>query len=361
MAPTSDSTSRLSFWHLQLGGWCLYALAIATSNLPFRHKTDLVAFRATFLLSAFLASFLMYLVCRTLRLRNTALVPAVVICMVGCAVLGFGCYALSMWSEIRLGGSPYPFTWATAFSGITSGAFVLVAWCAIYFGIKQYQERERERRQLRAAESSARDAQLLALRYQLQPHFLFNTLNAISSLIVSDKPHLATDMIAGLGDLLRSTLDGPETHFVSLAEELIVVKQYLAIEEIRFGSPLRVLYDVAVETLPLQVPRFLLQPLIENAVRHGISHLAAGGQVSLQTKVQAESLMLRIENDKASTPRALEAPSGLGLANTRERLLQIYGADASITVANYPGETFRITLILPAHRQPETAMAKELL
>ena len=240
----------------------MYTIVSATSNLPLRHEKGLIAFRTGFLVCAFLSSFVMYPICKTLRLRKVSVLYAIAICLGICTVLGLGCSAAAVWSEIHIGGYDEAFRWSAALSGTTGGAFVLIAWCAIYSGIKQYQSLEADKTRLRAAEASAREAQLLALRYQLQPHFLFNTLNAISSLVVGDKPQLATQMISRLAELLRSTLDEPDVHFVSLADEIIVVKEYLAIEEIRFGARLRVLFDVPAESLACKVPRFILQPLL---------------------------------------------------------------------------------------------------
>jgi hypothetical protein len=340
------SAFKLRFWPLQAGGWALYAIAIVTSNLALRHEKELVAFRATFLLTAFLASFAMYVLCRSLLRHQASLVTSLITCLLTCSVLGFCCSAISLWAEIRFGGSTYPFHWASAFSGMTGGAFVLIAWSAIYFGVKQYQALEGEKRLLRVSEASARDAQLLALRYQLQPHFLFNTLNAISSLVVGEKPQLATQMISRLAELLRSTLDAPDIHFVTLAEELVVVKEYLAIEEVRFGSRLQVNIHVPHETLSVQVPRFILQPLVENAIRHGISHMASGGRIILTATLHADTLALRMENDIAANRGQAKGVAGVGLPNTRERLNQIYGGGSSF-VAQEEDQTFVLVLRIP--------------
>lgn len=106
---------ELSFWPLQMGGWLVYTVAIATSNLPLRHERELVAFRTSFVISAFLASFVMYLLCRTMRLRKVSVLRSIAVCMFTCAVLGLGGSALAVWSEISFGGSTYPFHWSTAF------------------------------------------------------------------------------------------------------------------------------------------------------------------------------------------------------------------------------------------------------
>ncbi len=346
VTPRRNIAYKLSFWPLQLGGWLLYTLVSASSNLPLRHEKGLVAFRTGFLVCAFLSSFVMYSLCRTLRLRKVSVLYAVAICLGISTALGLGCSAAAVWSEIHLGGYAEPFRWSAALSGTTGGAFVLIAWCAIYSGIKQYQSLEEDKARLRAAEASAREAQLLALRYQLQPHFLFNTLNAISSLVVGDKPQLATQMISRLGELLRSTLDEPDVHFVSLADELIVVEEYLAIEEIRFGSRLRVVFEISAETLVCKVPRFILQPLVENAIRHGISHLPAGGSVTITATGENGKLTLQVWNEMQAGSGSSQQCPGLGLANTRQRMAEIYGTDAVVTVVEL-ADTYNVTLALP--------------
>ena len=337
---------KLSFWPLQIGGWLLYTIASATSNLPLRHERGLAAFRTGFIVCAFLSSFVMYPICRTLRLRNVAVLKSVAVCMAVCTLLGVGCSAAAVWAEIHFDGGSEAFRWSAALSGTTGGAFVLIAWCAFYSGIKQYESLQEDQARLRAAEASAREAQLLALRYQLQPHFLFNTLNAISSLVVGERPQQGTQMISRLGELLRSTLDEPDVHSVSLADEVGVVKEYLAIEEIRFGARLRVLFDLSADSLACKVPRFILQPLVENAIRHGISHLSAGGIVRVIAASDSMRLTVRIENDMPREGTAARDCSGLGLANTKQRMSEIYGTNATVTVRE-DATAFSVLLALP--------------
>lgn len=351
MFTRSTAGLKLAFWPLQIGGWFVFAVASATSNLPLRHDRGLVAFRAAFVLSTFLASFITYGICRGVRLKRLAVVASIAVGTAACAVLGFLCSAAAVWSEIHFGGLDVPFHWTTALSNMTGGAFVLIAWCAIYSGVKQYQALEMEKERLRAAETTARDAQLLALRYQLQPHFLFNTLNAISSLIVGNEPKQATQMISRLGDLLRSTLDEPETHFVSFADELVVVREYLSIEEVRFGTRLRMTFDVPPETLMMVVPRFILQPLVENAIRHGIAHLPAGGSIRLHASVLSQQIEISVENDVEWRRGSAPEVAGLGLSNTKERLKQIYGSDASLISSHQRGKSFTVTLSIPCERR----------
>jgi hypothetical protein len=339
----------LSFWPLQSAGWLLYAIAIVTSSLPLRHQQGLLAFRTTFILTTFTESFAMYGLCSYLWGRRVNLFASLLICIATSAMLGLVSSTLSFWSEAHLGGGTEGFRWAYALSGMTGAGFVLIAWSALYFGIKHYLALEEEKTRLRLSEANARDAQLRALRYQLQPHFLFNTLNAISSLVVNQENQGATQMISRLADLLRSTLDHPDVHFVSLADEILVMNEYLAIERLRFGARLNIVVDVDAAALEAQVPRFLLQPLVENAIRHGISTLIAGGTVTIGASRSRNTIELSIMNDVCQSSMA--QPPGLGLANTRARIEQTYGAQGSMVIMNDTAESFCVTVTIPYSTQ----------
>jgi two-component system sensor histidine kinase AlgZ len=211
-------------------------------------------------------------------------------------------------------------------------AIIFIAWSALYFGIKHYGTVEEQRGRLLESEATAREAQLQALRYQLQPHFLFNTLNAISSLVVSKQPERATEMIAKLGALLRNTLSFPEAHLVTFREELAVTEEYLSIEQVRFGPRLVVSLRVSPEASEAQVPRFLLQPIVENAIRHGIARCSNGGEVSIAASVIEGQLRIDIENDRTEgLLQSGDQGNGLGLANTRTRLEKLYGEQGRVT------------------------------
>ena len=224
---------------------------------------------------------------------------------------------------------------------------MFIAWSALYFGIKYYSEVEEQRARILASETMAREAQLQALRYQLQPHFLFNTLNAISALVVSKQPERATEMIAKLATLLRSSLSVPEAHLTTLREELGVTEEYLSIEQIRFGPRLAISIEVSPEAHDTQVPRFLLQPIVENAIRHGIARLPHGGEVSITASVGEGRLRIEVGNDCAEHP--LPPPgTGLGLANTRMRLEKLYGEEAGLVASAAQGNRFLVSIHLPS-------------
>jgi two-component system sensor histidine kinase AlgZ len=212
---------------------------------------------------------------------------------------------------------------------------------------------QEQKDRLQALEVMAREAQMRALRYQLQPHFLFNILNAISTLVLDNQPRIATQMIARLADLLRRTLESPDTHQVSLREEIAVTKEYLALEKIRFGPRLMVSFAIDPETQEALVPRFLLQPLVENAIRHGIAKRPDGANLVLRSDMAGGRLRVRIENDGVEDDepvlrRNTAAPHrGVGLTNTRARLQQMYGYEATLETHATPSGTYEVRISMP--------------
>jgi two-component system sensor histidine kinase AlgZ len=309
---------------------------------------EAVDYRAAFLGSTFLASFVLYACCHFLWRRSTPLTSAL-LCSLGLSyVLGFLCTAVSALIALHLVEPKTPISWTMVASRAFEAAIILVAWSGLYFGIKYYGTVEEQRARLLESETAAREAQLQALRYQLQPHFLFNTLNAISSLVVSHQPERATEMIAKLAALLRNTLSVPELHLVMLREELAVTEEYLSIEQVRFGPRLAVSISVLPEAAEVQVPRFLLQPIVENAIRHGIARCPHGGEVSITASVIEGHLRIDIENDRAESPQqSAEEGNGLGLANTRTRLEKLYGEQGSVIVNTNQNDRYRVSLQFP--------------
>jgi LytS/YehU family sensor histidine kinase len=327
----------------------VYGLATAISYIPFRHMREEVAYRIAFLCTTFLASFVLHISCRSLWRRSTPVTSAMFYAAILSYVLGFLCTALSAVLALHFAGNRTPLSWSMVAAQAFEATIVLIAWSALYFGIKHYATVEEQKARLLASEATAREAQLQALRYQLQPHFLFNTLNAISSLVVSRQPELATEMIAKLAGLLRSSLSFPEAHAVPLREELALTEEYLSIEQVRFGPRLAVTFSVSPEAYEAQVPRFLLQPLVENAIRHGISRCAGGGELIIRASKVEGHLQIQIENDRAEgyAGSPAEEGHGLGLANTKTRLEKLYGEQASVVVSEERERRFLISISFP--------------
>lgn len=212
----------------------------------------------------------------------------------------------------------------------------------------------RTRGRLREQEQLAAEARLAALRRQLNPHFLFNALHSVAVLVRND-PAAAQAAIEQLGELLRYTLAETDADEVPLAEEWRFTKTYLDVEQIRFGARLSVTDQVAPETLSHLVPTFTLQILAENAVRHGIGPLAAGGVVTIRSSVQDGSLTLQVSDTGAGAGAGARDDSavdrrGHGLRLLRERLTGLYGDRATLVTRTVPDRGFTATVTLPARR-----------
>ena len=201
----------------------------------------------------------------------------------------------------------------------------------------KYRERERRASQL---ESQLAQAQLETLKMQLHPHFLFNTLHAIASLVRDQKDKAAVNMIAGLSGLLRHSLENIGRQEVSLREELEFLELYLDIQQMRFSDRLKIEMNVEPETLDAAVPNLILQPVVENAIRHGIAPRVEGGVVQLSTRNDNGILEIRVVDDGQGLKEAWrleDAGGGIGLANTKARLEQLYGAEHRFTIRNRVG------------------------
>lgn len=205
---------------------------------------------------------------------------------------------------------------------------------------RRMRQRDLEATQL---ESRLAQAQNQALRMQLQPHFLFNTLNSISALIHSDG-EAADRMLTRLADLLRMTLDAGATQEVSLRQELAFIEGYLAIERIRFQDRLRVLFEVPPECMEARVPSFLLQPLVENSIRHGVSGLARSSTIEIRARREGEWLELEVRDDGKGFEKGRE---GIGTSNTTHRLRLLYKDRQAFTLLSEPGSGTTARIRIP--------------
>ena len=220
-----------------------------------------------------------------------------------------------------------------------------------YIVISVEASRDAEARVMKAS-VLARDAELKALKAQVNPHFLFNSLNSISALTSSD-PAKAREMCILLGDFLRRTLGLGEKAAIPLEEELSLIRAFLAVEKVRFGDRIQMEENIDKEALSVPVPPLLLQPLVENAVVHGIANLVEGGYIRLAIHSQNGTVSINVENsfDPDAPPKRR---SGVGLVNVRQRLQTRYGNLASFAV-KAEGDCFRVALTLPAKIEVQTA------
>lgn len=224
---------------------------------------------------------------------------------------------------------------------------ILVVWHAFDY-YRRYHERE-----LRASELEKRlvEARLQALQMQLNPHFLFNTLHAISALMHKDV-EAADRMITRLSDLLRCALESSQEQEVPLRRELRFLQSYLEIEQTRFGERLQVRQDIAPDTLDAQVPNLILQPLVENAIKHGLAPKAGAGRIELSARQANGRLVLEVRDNGVGLPDDSPPEEGVGLSNTRARLEHLYGEEFrfGLTPATEGGLIVRVEI--PLRREP---------
>jgi two-component system, LytTR family, sensor histidine kinase AlgZ len=230
----------------------------------------------------------------------------------------------------------------------TVGVLLYLLSVAFHYVLIAMEDSRHAEAQALEARVQARDAELKALKAQINPHFLFNSLNSISALTSID-PARARDMCVLLGDFLRLTLGLGEKASVRFSEELDLLQKYMAIEKVRFGARLTMHEEIQEDSKSCLLPPLLLQPLLENAVKHGIAALPDGGEVRLAAQRQNGRLAILIENswDPEAPPRRA---GGMGLKNVQRRLEARYGKDASLLV-NAEGEVFQVSLSLPAESE----------
>jgi len=232
-----------------------------------------------------------------------------------------------------------------------TGAYVpivLVAHAVSYY--RRFRERELRATQL---EGQLAKAHLQRLKSQLQPHFLFNTMHSISALMLTDV-NAADRMMCRLSDLLRISLETADTQITTLNRELEFVTCYLEIEKVRFEERMRVIFDIAPETLDAQVPHLLLQPLVDNAVKHGISKLLVGGEIRITVRRQDNELQLQIkDNGPGVRKTGTLATNGRGLRITRERLESLYGQKQSLELVSPPEGGVTIRVCIPFRLQSD--------
>ena len=336
----SPSTPRLPpadlhFWKLQLAGWGAFWLTMAGSRIG-RFPLDymFVSKGVMTLIGLAITSWLLRPLYRRLLPADSSpgrMLAVTAVASYVAGVLWTATHGVSdIWVQRALLESNARLTsvWQIV-GGTLYDAFILLAWSVLYVGIKHQVALGAERERALRAEALAQSARLDALRAQVSPHFLFNTLNAISTLVMEGRRDDAVRMIASVADFLRTTLLPSERSEVTVAEELDATRRYLAIEEVRYGDRLRAVVEAEAEALTARVPPLILQPLVENAVRHAASEREEGGRVLISARRLGERVRLTVEDDGpglAAAGAGDTGRTGIGIANTRDRLAHQYGS-----------------------------------
>lgn len=272
-------------------------------------------------------------------------------------IIAFSGSLLRLWCGFHWWRVPSTFAVSEAFASSWSGVVTLACWSSCYFAIKYYIAANEQERALRTAEISKRDAQLEALQYQLQPHYLFNVLNTISTLVLSNEGLAASQMISRLSNLLRTSLEPETPYFTTLEDEVRHANDYLEIERVRFGAAIEVRLEIDAATRELVVPTWLLLPLMENSVRHGFSSQTCPNVIILEAHSVANRLLLTLHNTVSPQHRSQSSRGfGIGLMNTRKRLDAMYGPGTHLAIDEMRDSRFVVSIDLPAIREVEPPM-----
>ncbi|NND44618.1 MAG: histidine kinase [Xanthomonadales bacterium] len=244
----------------------------------------------------------------------------------------------------------YMQTWTSAFS-------VMLAWSVFYFSLKYYRIFQEYRESALRSAAMAHEAQLKMLRYQLNPHFLFNTLNAISTLVLERQTELANRMVSKLSSFLRYSLDNDPMQKITLRQELKALKLYLDIEKVRFEERLELLLEIDPEAEEALIPSLLLQPLVENSIKYAIAKTEDGGQLRIAAKVFAGELLMEVSDNGPGVELVdgqIPGANGVGLRNTRERLQELYGPHHSLRLGKARPHGLIVSIRIPFETGHET-------
>lgn len=241
------------------------------------------------------------------------------------------------------------------FRGTLSSFYIILCWSGLYFGIKYYRMLLIERARALSAIASAREAQLRMLRYQLNPHFLFNTLNAISTLILEQDSRKADLMVNRLASFLRYSLDSDPNQLLPLEQEIAALGMYLDIEQARFDERLEVTFEIEDEARRALLPGLLLQPLVENAIKYAVARSETGGRIVIRGRVRDGWVELEVEDDGPGLPPDFQIDAGsrgVGLANLRDRLVQVHGARQELRLQKVASGGLKVVIRMPFTTEP---------
>ncbi len=336
------------FWVLNVAGWGGYIMAAYLGALAHEKPDTFIAVNIAAGVLGFIFTIPMRYAYRWLWSKSPWHIAfGIILISYGVASVWRGLHNELYWDWYKDGWRPEDFM--AHFDGVLGSFYILLCWSGLYFGIKYYQQLQEQTEQTLKATAAAHQAQLMALRYQLNPHFLFNTLNAISTLILDRDNETANLSVTRLSDFLRYSLDNDPMKRVTLRQELEALDLYLEIEKVRFGERLTVHREVESRALDGLVPSLILQPLIENAVKYAVTPREEGGTIRISAKVHQEALMISVADDGPGLGNGTSKhkSSGVGLKNTRERLKQLYGERQALTLAPNDPHGLVITINLP--------------
>jgi len=336
------------FWILNIAGWTGYTLAAWLGALAHEKPEAYFAVIAATALAGLIITLPMRWVYRQLWFRSPLTLAIGMIVTSYVIALGWRWIHNVLYYD-WVKNSWQPEQLMDYVGGVLGYFYILLCWSGLYVGIKYYQQLQDQTEQTLKATSAAHQAQLKMLRYQLNPHFLFNTLNAISTLILDGANETANKAVSGLSDFLRYTLDNDPMSRVTLGSELAALDLYLEIEKVRFGDRLVIERTIEARAQSALVPSLILQPLIENAIKYAITPSEDGGTLRISARVHHSTLVMQVSDTGPGLGNGdtKQKSSGVGLKNTRERLQQLYGEDQAFTLAPNEPTGLTITINIP--------------
>ena len=337
-----------AFWRLQTAGWAGYFLLRATSGFANGFTLSILVPVAVSTATGYSLTLVMAAAFRALISRRPVVTWGFSILTMLTAAAIYSLIDAWMFNTIQRPGEPFELRLflGTIFLDFT----VIAAWSALYYAINFFLVVEQQADQLARLESQASSAQLAMLRYQLNPHFLFNTLNSISTLVLLKQTERANAMLSRLSSFLRYTLVNEPTGQVTLEQEIETLKLYLEIEKMRFEDRLRPSFEVDPAAARARLPSLLLQPLVENAIKYAVTPREDGADITVEARLIVDRVQIKVTdtgpglNDRRSTP---SYSTGVGLANIRDRLAQAYGADHRFEAKSRTGGGFGVTIEIP--------------
>lgn len=346
------------FWTLQIAGWLGYSVVVflaiirpQLSQPDFNFSGQIINLIVE-TLSGFSLSYIQWLFIRAivhLPLRTTIFYS-----FVSAATLGivFNVIKLSSYKVVVFGQR-----WNEAWDMLEFGGWLLFSlttmfvWTSIFFIMLYNTKLQREHEKLLLAQTAAKDAQLQMLRYQLNPHFMFNTMNAISTLIYKHDNERANEMLDKLCEFFRYSLDRGDRSITMLRKELELLELYLSIEKARFGKRLMIDIDIADEVKECLVPYMLLQPMVENAIKYAIEPRKEGGNINIKAKRLEDRLNLNIIDDGKKLNGKVREGFGIGMSNTKARLDAMFNGDYNIAVKESENDGTIVTISMPFEKQ----------
>ncbi len=338
-----------AFWNLHSAGWAGAVILRAASGIA---QGQPVSFLVPILISAvtgYSITLVLSVIYRFLIDQRPFITWSITFLAVSVATIGYAYIDVWVLQTIREGADETPFAqlWLAA---IYINSVLLAAWSALYYAINYFVRAEEQQDQMLRLEAQATSAQLTMLRYQLNPHFLFNTLNSISTLVLLKQTEQANAMLSRLSSFLRFTLINEAAAKVPLTQEIETLKLYLDIEKMRFEERLRTYFviDPAVENA--LVPSLLLQPLVENAIKYAVTPKEEGADISVSAQLVGQRVRITVSDTGPGLQPGQQDHSlstGVGMANTRERLAQAYGEDQRFEHYVKAGGGFEVLLELP--------------